>query len=292
MQVSFLDLFDVWNHNDLQIQSRRQEFRGLQSLAAPIGKTSDNQTYFFDIHEKKLMGHLMINGSIGSGKTELLKTWLLSMAVSYHPNSISFFAVDCKNELSQSVSEIPHTIFCAKNGDEIESLINRIINEMRVRQMILSRGGYNHISSYQKSFYEGNENKPMPRLILAVDNLENIVHIYPPFIKRVAALLTVGRALGFRFVFTTSMPYNKIDMYLKNVSQAHIFLGKEYSWNMDIMDETIVPGRAALFIAQDFEQYFQCAYSHSDETNMVLDCLKKSTNIDAGNNLLWSNTDS
>ena len=92
------------------------------SLAAPIGMMAGNKIFSLDIGEKAHGPHGLVAGTTGSGKSELLQTWILSMAVTYHPYDVSFVLIDYKGGgMANLLEGLPHVVGKITNiGSNIE----------------------------------------------------------------------------------------------------------------------------------------------------------------------------
>ena len=82
-KVSELDFEEYWSSSDSQ-----------RSLAVPIGVRENGENFYFDIHEKAHGPHGVIAGMTGSGKTEMIQTWITSMAVQFSPEDVNFVLID------------------------------------------------------------------------------------------------------------------------------------------------------------------------------------------------------
>lgn len=88
--LSFLEMYNVGNVKQLNTPFRWQENDPTISLNAPVGIDQDGEILKLDIHEKSHGPHGLIAGMTGSGKSEFIITYILSLAINYHPNEVSF----------------------------------------------------------------------------------------------------------------------------------------------------------------------------------------------------------
>lgn len=65
-----------------------------KSLQAPIGVDKNRELFKLDLHEKFYGPHGLIAGMTGSGKSEFIITYILSMAINYSPDEVSFILID------------------------------------------------------------------------------------------------------------------------------------------------------------------------------------------------------
>ena len=66
------------------------------SLQAKIGIDPNGSPIYLDAHEKYHGPHGIIAGTTGSGKSEFIITYILSLAINYHPDDVTFILIDYK----------------------------------------------------------------------------------------------------------------------------------------------------------------------------------------------------
>lgn len=112
----------------------------VKSLAAPIGIAENGKTLYLDLHEKAHGPHGLVAGTTGSGKSELLQSYILSMALNYHPYEVSFVIIDFKGGgMASQVAGLPHLIGTITNIDdqELTRSLSSIEAELHRRQKII-----------------------------------------------------------------------------------------------------------------------------------------------------------
>ena len=86
-------MFDVGNIEQLNIEQRWKNSDATMSLKTPIGIDYTGRKIYLDVHEKYHGPHGLIAGSTGSGKSEFIITYVLSLAINYHPDDVSFVLI-------------------------------------------------------------------------------------------------------------------------------------------------------------------------------------------------------
>ena len=140
------------------------------SLQVPVGIDSHGMLFKLDIHEKAQGPHGLIAGMTGSGKSEFIITYVLSLAVNYHPDDVSFILIDYKGgglagafKNEDTGVKLPHLAGTITNLDTLEmnrSLVS-IQSELRRRQQIFNEARDKlgestvDIYKYQKFYKEG-----------------------------------------------------------------------------------------------------------------------------------------
>ena len=88
--LTFMDLFGVGNTEHLNVLTRWKENDPTKSLQAAVGVNTNGDPFLLDLHEKFHGPHGLIAGMTGSGKSEFIITYILSLAVNYHPHEVAF----------------------------------------------------------------------------------------------------------------------------------------------------------------------------------------------------------
>jgi len=88
--VTFLQGYGVKKVDKLNVLDKWRKSDPVKRIEAPIGIRHGGEQFIFDLHRNEYGPHGLIAGTTGYGKSELLQTWLLSMAVNYRPDEISY----------------------------------------------------------------------------------------------------------------------------------------------------------------------------------------------------------
>ncbi len=134
--VPFLELFGVQDVAHLNLLRRWEQANPIRTLSAPIGLSEDGDLLTLDIHEKGDGPHGLVAGTTGSGKSELLMTYILSMAVNYSPEDVAFALIDYKGGgMANAFQELPHTVGVITNldGSSLERSLTSIESENKRR---------------------------------------------------------------------------------------------------------------------------------------------------------------
>lgn len=107
--ISLYELLGIMNADDLNLKKRWAASKIYESMAAPLGVKSGDEIVKLDLHEKYHGPHGLVAGTTGSGKSELLQTYILSMATLYHPMRLALSLIVLRAEAWIISSEIFHT---------------------------------------------------------------------------------------------------------------------------------------------------------------------------------------
>lgn len=279
--ISFLGGYGVKTPEELNVLQRWRSAHPEKSLAAPIGLMSGGKQLVLDIHDKADGPHGLAAGTTGSGKSELLISWILSMAVNYSPYDINFVLIDFKGSgMADGVKKLPHVVGTLTNLDSnVERVLMALDSENKRRERIFSENGVNHIDDYMLLYHSGRASIPLPHLIIVADEFAELKSTNPEAMKSMVSIARVGRSLGVNLLLATQTPAGNVDGQIMDNSHFRICLKMMNASNSRDMlgkpDASYItqPGRAYLQVGNDerFElfQSFWCGapYSGEDSTD-------------------------
>ena len=79
--LTFLDMYKTSRVEDLDMYHKWLENRTYESMRSLIGQKAGEQPVYLDIHEKYHGPHGLVAGTTGSGKSETLQTYILSLSL-------------------------------------------------------------------------------------------------------------------------------------------------------------------------------------------------------------------
>lgn len=268
--LTLLNGYDVSRVEELNVVKRWSDSQPYNTLAAPIGVMRGGKTFCFDIHEKAYGPHGLVAGTTGSGKSELLQTWILSMALNYHPHDVTFVLIDYKGGGMASLLEpLPHVVGKITNiGANINRSLISLQSEIKRRQRLFDEAGVNHIDKYQRLYKSGMASQPLPHLIIVADEFAELKKEEPDFMSGLISASRVGRSLGIHLVLATQKPGGIVDDQIQSNSRFRLCLKVQ-----DVTDSREMikrpdaarlthPGRAYIRVGEDeYFDLFQSYYS-------------------------------
>ena len=118
--VTFFELYGIRHPEELEIRKRWKEGQSHQSLAVPLGLRSADDILNLNLHEKAHGPHGLVAGTTGSGKSELLQSYILSLAVNFHPHEVGFLLIDYKGGgMANLFHGLPHHMGTITNLDGV-----------------------------------------------------------------------------------------------------------------------------------------------------------------------------
>ncbi|MCL2391598.1 MAG: type VII secretion protein EssC [Oscillospiraceae bacterium] len=255
-----LDLIDRWSKADVQ-----------KSLAAPLGVDVKGAQLVLDLHEKAHGPHGLIAGMTGSGKSEIMQSYILSAAVNFHPYEVAFVIIDFKGGgMANQFENLPHLVGKITDIDnhEINRSLLSIRAELEKRKRLFAEFEVNHIDDYIAKFRSKVATMALPHLILIVDEFAELKAEQPEFMKELISTARVGRSLGIHLILATQKPAGQVNEQIWSNSRFKLCLKvatKEDSNEViksPLASEIREPGRAYLQVGNnEIFTLFQSAYS-------------------------------
>lgn len=237
--VDFLGMYDVHTIEELHIKQRWEKNRIFESAKVLIGKKAGDEPFYLDIHERYHGPHGLLAGTTGSGKSEVLQTFILSMAVNFSPEAVCFLLIDYKGEgMSALFSELPHIsgkISNLSDGQAYRAMVS-IKSENKRRQRIFKECKVNNINDYTRLFNSGSVNEPIPHLLIIIDEFAELKKAEPEFMQELISVAQVGRSLGVHLLLATQKPGGVVDDKIWSNSRFRICLKvQEREDSMDML---------------------------------------------------------
>jgi S-DNA-T family DNA segregation ATPase FtsK/SpoIIIE len=178
-------------------------------LCAPIGVDVDGVAVVLDLKEAARGGmgpHGLIVGATGSGKSELLRTLVLALAIRHPPASVALLLVDFKGGATFSgLSTLPHLAGMITNLQDDDHLVDRfrqaLGGELLRRQHLLAAAG--NLSSLQEYTDQGGGWEPLPHLLVIVDEFSELLAARPEIADLFVTVGRIGRSIGIHLLLAT-----------------------------------------------------------------------------------------
>ncbi|MBR2247771.1 MAG: type VII secretion protein EssC [Bacilli bacterium] len=225
-KIGFLEMFNVGKLEQLNILNRWKNSSIVNSLSTPVGVDAVGNILTLDLHEKKHGPHGLIAGMTGSGKSEFIVTYILSLAINYSPDEVKFVLIDYKDgglagafENRKTGIKLPHLVGTITNLDKAE--MNRTLvsikSELQRRQKkfneakeMLNTGSID-IYKYQNLVREGSLKEPMSHLFIICDEFAELKAQQPDFMDELVSAARIGRSLGVHLILATQKPSGVVD---------------------------------------------------------------------------------
>jgi len=274
---SFYEMLGISQINDYSIEDQWISSKIEESLVAPVGITEDGKQFYLDIHNKADGSIGLIAGSAGSGKSEFLESYVLSLSLHYHPHEVSFIIIDGKGGLmAYQFIELPHLVGAITDirEQDLHRLLQSLENELLHRHQVFIDYNCTHadtikdIDDYLERYRTGHVLTPLPHLIIIVDEFADLKVLHPELINSLIKTAQIGRSLGIHLILSTQIPADMVDNRIeRSIGFRICFKTACNADSQTVLGSNLasyinVPGRAYFCKSYDKDpKLFQCSYS-------------------------------
>lgn len=264
--MTFLEMYGVGKIEHLNALARWKENDPTTSLEVPVGVDTFGELFMLDLHEKYHGPHGLVAGMTGSGKSEFIMTYILSLALNYHPYEVAFILIDYKGGgMAKAFENLPHTagIITNLDGAAVNRSLVSIQSELKRRQAIFVEAGNKvgesnvDIYKYQKLYRQGIVTEPLQHLFIISDEFAELKTQQPEFMEQLISAARIGRSLGVHLILATQKPAGVVDDQIWSNSKFKICL--KVQDRADSMDMLKRPDAAELSDTGRF--YLQVGYN-------------------------------
>ena len=206
--VTFMDGYNIRRPEDLDLADFWENARPERTMSVPIGIRGNGEKFYFDINEKAHGPHGLVAGTTGSGKSEMIQSWIISMAIQFSPEAVSFVLIDFKGTgLILPFVNLPHL---AGKISDLDTTIDRNLialeAELQRRKALFDEAGVSNISSYLELYHSGKVKEPLSYLFVIIDEYAEFKANFPDFTVAIDALFRTGRTLGVHIILLMQNP--------------------------------------------------------------------------------------
>jgi len=212
--LSFFEMYGINHLEELHVADRWRKNRTYESMKALVGQKAGGVDCYLDVHEKYHGPHGLVAGTTGSGKSETLQTYLLSLAINFSPDDVGFFLIDYKGGgMANLFDGLPHVIGQISNlsGNQVRRAMVSIKSENKRRQRIFNEHGVNNINLYTRLYKNNEASVPVPHMFIVIDEFAELKREEPEFMKELISVAQVGRSLGVHLILATQKPSGTVD---------------------------------------------------------------------------------
>ena len=227
-QMDLMELVGIGDIRDFDPEKQWRRREGRERLAAPFGVTPEGRPVVLDIKESAQQGmgpHGLLIGATGSGKSEVLRTLVLALALTHSPEQLNLVLVDFKGGATfAGMSDLPHVSAMISNLESELSLVDRMQDalqgEMVRRQEVLRQAGnYANVSDYEADRLAGkHEFPPLPALFIVLDEFTEMLMAKPEFGEVFIMIGRLGRSLSVHLLLASQ----KMDLGKARGLESHL----------------------------------------------------------------------
>ncbi|WP_431774749.1 type VII secretion protein EccCa [Streptomyces cucumeris] len=274
--LDFTDLLGLGDAGSVDV-SRTWRPRSLaERLRVPIGIAEDGSPVMLDLKEAAQEGmgpHGLCVGATGSGKSELMRTLVLGLAVTHSSETLNFVLADFKGGATfAGMSDLPHVAAVITNLADDLTLVDRmrdsITGELQRRQELLrAAGNYANVHDYEKARAAGAPLEPVASLVLVIDEFSELLTAKPDFIDMFIQIGRIGRSLGVHLLLASQRleegRLRGLETYLSYRIGLRTFSAAESRTVLGVPDAyhlPSIPGSGYLKFGTDEMMRFKAAY--------------------------------
>lgn len=222
--------------------------------------------------------HILVAGTTGSGKSELLRSMVASLVAGNRPDQLSLLLIDYKGGAAFGPCvALPHTVGVVTDLDaaETERALTSLHAELRRRERLLRAAGVADSDAYRRAVPE-RDLATLPRLVIIVDEFATLSKELPDFVDGLVGVAQRGRSLGVHLVLATQRPEGVVRADIRANTNLRVCLAvTRAAESLDVLETpaaaTIprgIPGRAFLRAGPDAPTPFQTACVSTGSTRV------------------------
>ncbi|XJN63418.1 FtsK/SpoIIIE domain-containing protein [Arthrobacter sp. UC242_113] len=211
--------------------------------------------------------HVLVAGTTGAGKSELLRTITAGLALCYPPDRVNILFFDFKGGSGLSpLTGIPHCVGMLTDlaSNQLERTIVSLRAEVRTREQLLAAAGAPDLAAYRMAPAGG---PPLPQLILIIDEFRMLVEDAPETLTELMRIAAIGRSLGIHLIMATQRPQGALTADIRaNVTTSIALRVQSAHESADVIGTNAAsaipvnrPGRAYLARGTETAEEFQSA---------------------------------
>ncbi|MFE1833998.1 type VII secretion protein EccCa [Streptomyces sviceus] len=207
--TTLLGIPDLYRHDPATLWRRAT---GAARLRVPVAVGADGRPVELDIKESAQGGmgpHGMLIGATGSGKSELLRTLVLGLALTNSSETLNFVLVDFKGGATfLGLDGLPHTSAVITNLADEVALVERMQDALhgeliRRQELLRAAGNYSSALEYEKARAAGTPLEPLPSLFVVVDEFSELLAAHREFMDLFVMIGRLGRSLGVHLLLAS-----------------------------------------------------------------------------------------
>ncbi len=178
-----------------------ESFRRLKSpLRFALGQDVSGNAAAADL---SAMPHMLVAGATGSGKSVCMNAIIACLLLNNTPDDLRLIMVDPKRVELTGYNGIPHLLApVVVETERVVSALQWVLREMDMRYQKLAQVGSRNITEYN-----ARADKKLPRLVVIIDELADLMMLAPDDTERsITRLAQLARATGIHLLIATQRP--------------------------------------------------------------------------------------
>jgi len=224
--VTLFEPYGVRSVADIGVMDNWGRYDTTAGIEAVLGIGKGAKPFVLNISDKYHGPHGIVAGTTGAGKSELLRTYILSLAMRYSPAQVQFVLIDYKGGGAfNDFSSLPHVVGSIDNlhGEkQVMRALWSIQGEINRREALFKQQNVSSIDEY--NIQARKNGKVLSHLIVIIDEFAQLKDKIPNFMHDLIETARVGRSVGIHLILATQKPAGSIDDEIWSNSRFHICL--------------------------------------------------------------------
>jgi len=225
--------------------------------------------------------HAVVGGTTGSGKSELLVSWVAQIAADRSPEEVTFLLIDFKGGAAfRPLAVLPHCVGLVTDldGRQAERALVSLAAELRHRERVLAAAGARDLAELRSLDGQASaESAALPRLVIVVDEFATMLESFPELHALFVDIAARGRSLGVHLVLCTQRPAGvvrdallanctlRISLRVNNAADSQAVLGTDAAATIP----ATVPGRCLIALGDGDPEPCQVATTSGAEIDAL-----------------------
>ncbi len=278
--VTLMEMLNLQSMDQMQEFARENWRRSMDPKSADwlytaVGLLSGNEPRVLTFSAKADGVHGIIAGSTGSGKSELLMTLIIGLALNFSPDVLNFVLVDYKGGSAfEPFKRLPHAVDIVSNLDQSATarVFASIISELDRRQRLNTYTNSKDIVHYRrKGLNLEPERPPYPHLFIIIDEFAEMISGNAEYKAQLESITRLGRALGVTLILAAQRPVGVTDQMRANIKFRISLRVETPDDSREVLRRADaaflppgIPGRGYLQIGNENIELIQTAYTGGD----------------------------
>jgi S-DNA-T family DNA segregation ATPase FtsK/SpoIIIE len=278
--VTLMEMLNIQSIDEMQEFARENWRRSMDPKTADwlytaVGLLSGNEPRVLTFSAKADGVHGIIAGSTGSGKSELLMTLIIGLALNFSPDVLNFVLVDYKGGAAfEPFKRLPHKVDIVTNLDQSATarVFASIIAELDRRQKLNTYTNSKDIVHYRKKGLNLEpERPPYPHLFIIIDEFAEMISGNAEYKAQLESITRLGRALGVTLILAAQRPVGVTDQMRANIKFRICLRVETPDDSREVLRRADaaflppgIPGRGYLQVGNENIELIQTAYTGGD----------------------------
>lgn len=240
-------------------------------LKVTIGKApGEDRTRTMHLEAKRDGVHGLVAGGTGAGKSELLMSLIVGLALNHDPSILNFVLVDYKGGGAfKPFEKLPHCVDSISNLNKnaVRRMFTAISAEMLRRQKLCTDTNTKDIIEYRRAGLHLTR-EPFPHLFVIIDEYAEMISDSPEFKDELESITRVGRSIGVNLLLASQKPIGVTDQMRANIKYRICLRVEEVDTSREMLRRSDaaqlpggIPGRGYLQVGNENLELIQAAYT-------------------------------